>query len=851
MLQTASSWAQTPSDTAKGIDTLAAKSADTSQQNSGGIVDTLFYEAERINYSLENRTLQLFEGAQVRYQNIRLFADTIFYLINDDLFLARGKPMLLEGSDTTVGEHLSYNIKTRRGSVSFATTHMADEYFTGEKIVKSAENHLYIDQGDYTSCLQREEPHYFIYGKNIKVIPKQKAISRPVVINMGGSPVAVLPYFVMPMETNRSSGWLMPGWGGNPGRGGYIDNIGYYWAINDYMDFKATGMVREFEKLVLSADFNYRKRYWIPTGNLRFQYDLGQDYRQRDQKWALDFQHRQNLTPDETFTLAGGGTIMHTDIENRSVYQEHSRDYNEILNQTVRADLSLTKRFPSINASLNIKTSRVHDLTREHIVQDIPSIDFSLPSRPLIPFEEDALLPREDERNKPRWFNKIYYSYNSRGVVKQDDYTNPDSSANDFIRPGLVQNVNLSMRQELFEHITISPFFRAQLANFSGYKDTSASSYTPSRQERYDTLSLFDYPPGPSQEWDDYFYLPEEVDTLLPDELFRREDTLLVLTYYSEKLDSIPKFKEHDGVREDFDWDAGLSASTNLYGTFPLHFLSLRGIRHTLSPAISYTYRPTHEQRYQFYPIGISPASPRIKQAQVINLSIGNLVQAKTQEDGDSASAKGAAKTFTLFNFDLSTSYDFEKESLKWSDLQSSASTKIAFASLSASATFWLYDENNALSAPIPKNYSVRITPNNFSASGSFWNGDLLFYNGLLSKKELAYRNVGGQKWQLTLNPSYTFSASRRTPADIFVPDKRFDLSASAAIDFSPNWSMSYSSRFDFVRNEFEGHSFNFLADLECFALQFNWTPSGLRPGFYFKVNVKKIPDLKWELRAD
>ena len=66
---------------------------------------------------------------------------------------------------------------------------MTDEYFNGNRIVKTADNHLYIHNGDYTTCGNLEHPHFYFYGKNIKVIPREKAVTRPVVLNIGEVPV--------------------------------------------------------------------------------------------------------------------------------------------------------------------------------------------------------------------------------------------------------------------------------------------------------------------------------------------------------------------------------------------------------------------------------------------------------------------------------------------------------------------------------------------------------------------------------------------------------------------------------------------------------------------------------------
>jgi len=34
---------------------------------------------------------------------------------------------------------------------------------------------------------------------------------------------------------------------------------------------------------------------------------------------------------------------------------------------------------------------------------------------------------------------------------------------------------------------------------------------------------------------------------------------------------------------------------------------------------------------------------------------------------------------------------------------------------------------------------------------------------------------------------------------------------------------------------------------MECWEMRFSWRPEKINPGFSFVVNIKKIPDIKWE----
>jgi hypothetical protein len=38
--------------------------------------------------------------------------------------------------------------------------------------------------------------------------------------------------------------------------------------------------------------------------------------------------------------------------------------------------------------------------------------------------------------------------------------------------------------------------------------------------------------------------------------------------------------------------------------------------------------------------------------------------------------------------------------------------------------------------------------------------------------------------------------------------------------------------------------------DQDCWNMRFDWRPSGYNPGYYFLINIKKIPEIKWEQRG-
>jgi|WetSurMetagenome_2_1015567.scaffolds.fasta_scaffold01719_10 lipopolysaccharide assembly outer membrane protein LptD (OstA) len=810
---------------------------DTVKKAGGqGVVDTVYYGADGgyIDYDVENKQLKLIGNAVVKYQDITLNADSITYFIDDGLLVASGKPQLVEKRDTTVGEAMVYNIKTKRGRVRYASAHLDDAYFNGNKIVKTENNDLYIDEGNYTTCAFVDTPDYYFYGKTVKVIPNDQVISRPVVFAIGDGPVAWLPYFIFPLERNRKSGFLTPIWGGHPESGGYLDNLGYYFVPNEYMDATAWMKIYEFNNFMFNAASRYSVKYWL-NGSISGNYANSGSFLSRSQQWSLTYTHNQNITPDGNTTLSGSGTMAGSN----TFFTTYSEDSSQILNQSLNANMSLSQRFPSINASANLTWNRNMNLSTGQIDEDLPSINFNLPSRPLIPFTPRENLP-SGAKDEPAWYNNIFYSYSATG--RRHEYTAPGDTGQDYQRMALGQSFSLNAPQKVLKYITVTPNFSVRTGTFDSWMDTTAKDTTRILDTLFDTLTKAQFSlksPAPG--------VAETLFTFNPQT--RLFDTTLK-TWTTVDTIKKPNFPVNNQWTSDYSWNTGVSVSTILYGLFPIHLFNFVGLRHTFTPTLSYTFTPKHDlnKRYTFQDLY---DAPRPRQSQSVGISIANEFQGKVLDKPATGGDKPVEKKFQILSLTASTSYDFEAPTKKFGDLSVNANTGYEFVRVGYNSSFWMYDGNDRLSLPLLHQYSVQISPStSLGLHGTLWEGDKIAADSLQPKFDLHYLRAGPQQWQVGISPTYTFSQSRASPADPFVTTKQYSLGTSASINFTRNWFVSWQSSYNFVTNQLVDHVVHFKYDQDCWEMQFDWSPAGYNPHYYFIIKIKKIPEIKWEQRG-
>jgi lipopolysaccharide assembly outer membrane protein LptD (OstA) len=817
------------SDTTDTVaDSISAKrkKAKQSGKKQKEFTDTVRYEADFIDYDAEGKKLQLSGNARIEYQKIILYADTIVYLIDQDIFAASGMPQLIESGDTTVGDSMVYNIKTRRGRVNHASTHLSDAYFNGQRIVKSDKNELYVDAGDYTTCAVVDTPHFCFYGRHIKMVPNEKIISRPVVFNIGEAPVAALPFFIFPIERKRRSGFLTPVWGGHPNGGGYLDNLGYYFAPNDYVDLTLTTRVYEFKEFIANAASSYNLKYRM-NGSISTRYTVNSDFANSRQEWAVNYSHNQNITPDGKTRLSGSGNL----VSASDFFKQFSEDSSELREQNLKANLALSQQIEAINGSVNLSWNRSHDLRTSIINENLPELTFNLPSRPLIPQD------KENPGDSLHWFNTIYWGYSARGLMKHTGSSN-DTIKEEF-HPGMSNSFNLSAPQKLFKYISVSPNFNAGLAVFRGYKDTAILRI----DTLHDTVSYVITSPFTDRQYTDYTLI--DYDTIArnpfaePESIMVRKQRRTITEVHREHPTDIAYVPT---------WNAGVSMSTNLYGMFPIKLFNFAGLRHTFSPSLSYTFTPEKKLLdKEFYDVGISYDRGH-KRSQQLGISLRNQFDGKTVKEAKPGE-KPVEDKFSILSVDASTSYNFEAETRKLGDVSANASTGFKNIRLTSGANFWMYDQNDALHTPILNRFNLNLSIGTLSAKGNFWGGDFLVLDSLYPRDDINYANADNTGWSVSLTPSYSFSISRTSPTELFVPEKRYSLSSSAGCNITRNWSFQWSSTYNFQSDQWVQNSINIACDLECWNMKFQWRPERLNPGYYFLINIKKIPEIKWEQR--
>jgi len=774
------------------------------ETNEAGQIDTVDYKGNYIEYNLHDSLITLYGAADVKSGAVALTAFQILFNTGDRLIEAysaqtaqdsglsheskfRYQPnpvpvILADGDQDVFGDYLVYSTDTEKGRIYQSKTSYDEGVYYGKKLYREQTDIFYIDDGKYTTC-SADEPHFHFRSSNLKLIENNKLIARPVVFYLGRLPLFALPFYVLPLKKGRHSGMLPFEFGSFQQGDRYVRNIGYYWAASEYWDWQGSfDYIERQRTFTLNSRVHFRHRY-VFDGYVSGSYTKETSFdaftaTESDRtRWITSGAYNHTFSP--SFSIRGNADFR----SDATYFDDYSLNRAEILNRSAKSQMSFSKKFGS-GTSISGSVSHIENLDLGSRTNNLPRLTVSLPT--LWPFGSGS--KDESGRIKQSWYNNFTFRYSPSLL---------NFSSRIEIADTLIQNGGLDTT------ITIS----------RSRKKYSRISHNPSIG--LPTLKPFKYllltPSfGYSETW-------FQINSTDQSELANIEPT----TYRT------------------YSYRAGISARTDLYGTFYPNVFGITGLRHTITPSVTYAYSPDINRHPQVRSYAGGGAGS--VKSQSISVSVRQLFQAKYGR-GD------IQKNIDLISFNSGFSYNFEATTRPYSNLntsfQSSAIPKINF---NGSIVHSLYkpgtDEVDFWS---PSLESFRIDAR-FILSGKTFifdeSSEQNFKTGVTSPGQLesavAPRQSGARGWQFSA--AYGYSQSGRDANFRKFSFFRFNLN----FNLTPTTRVRYTHDYDIDDSKTIYNSVNIVKQIHCWTGSLYWVPIGSNKGFGFKLFVAAIPDIK------
>ncbi|MFQ5677110.1 MAG: putative LPS assembly protein LptD, partial [bacterium] len=247
-----------------------------------------------------------------------------------------------------------------------------------------------------------------------------------------------------------------------------------------------------------------------------------------------------------------------------------------------------------------------------------------------------------------------------------------------------------------------------------------------------------------------------------------------------------------------------------------------------------------------------------------LNYSLTNLFQMKLGK-GDKE------KKIDLFNLNFSSGYNFAADSLKFSNLTTSfraSPRRNVTVTMGMSHSFYEFDQ--VLKRTVDRFRAPRLTRMTIDAR---W--QLRGKASQQSEKSQTARSGTAPVTQTSqgqpnqtqdsfapegafsafdipwkANIALTYSISRTNPL-LQTTNAYIDLSG-VEVQLTRGWRIGYRMRYDLEKTEILDQRISFYRDLHCWEARFDWFPSGIGRGFYFKINIKAshLSSIKLEQRG-
>ncbi len=555
----------------------------------------------------------------------------------------------------------TYNLQERSGRLTNATIATPDEkgqrWFIQSDIAKtvlgdSARNigqRFYGLGGTLTSC-EDSIPDYYFRLREVKRTEKT-LVARPAVLYIRDIPVMWLPFVFQDIRPGRRSGILPPRFGAsdivrnNPGYRRHVENLGYYWAISDYVDF--TGWVNWRSSAgadsvdpgwyELNGEWKYSWLTRFVNGRLATSYMSERD---GDTRYAISWGHNQKLGRNRNFNSNVNYTSS-TQLQRRNTFNPYAAV------ATIASSFALTDKIGP--ASISFGGSQKQFPGRDQIERTLPTFSISTGSlsvgdwlvwTPNFRFDENASL-RIDQ---PGTFSTRFVG-DANGQLVRVDTVRRDRHARtiSFDSPLRIFGLDFS------NGVTI----RDQLNQFPEEKVVYPNADS-SRKE----LRVFQSTFRTDVDWNPSFSLPP----------FFQNRFKLAPSVSLQNVDPGPfwvrtELSGGEFVHQEKRLTYGVSATPTLYGIWP-GFGPFSRFRHSINPGFSYSYaRKKEVSREYLAALGKHREGYLGALAQsAVSMSLSQNIEAKVRIPGDSAAnAQGGQKLTVLSTQFTSLGYDFER----------------------------------------------------------------------------------------------------------------------------------------------------------------------------------------------
>lgn len=790
-----------------------------------GLDSTVTYTSrDSTVFSLKKRTMYLKGDAEISLKQQILQAESIEIDFKGSIVKAEGKkdslgkktgyPIFEDNGEEFTGERILFNLETRKGTITLGES-KADEggYYYGSKVKKESDNTLFIQNGCYTTCTQ-PHPHFYFGASKMKVVTNDRVFMENISFVVEDVPIITLPLGIyVPNKTGRTSGLLFNIPFVSTTDGIVAQNLGYFWAINDYMDAQFTTDVFSKTGYLLRNAWRYSVQNNV-NGAITFEYGRRRKDAQSDyvNSWRISGNHQQTISPQSRITAS-------FNVASSAFINRFASELSDRLTQSLFSNAGYSSSFDN-GTTLGIDIAANQNIvTKEYSVN--PNISYNVPT----------FFPLKALASGTSWLQDIGVSYFVRGAFSHN-----------AIR-SITKN-SLGVSDTLFTD-----------KNSSVIRHNPSISISPK-------LGYFSLTPGISYSENWYFRSLRKSMNLIDSTITESIETSAVPLRETQFQASLGIGTRLFGLMKPRIF--GINAVRHTLS--PTVSVSYIPEYSSLNSDNIRTYRDIRVNKdIEYSRFELDGGRGANRGSTFVNYSLSNRFEAKMIQ-GDTAD-----KNVDLLQLDISGSYAMALDSLNWSAITMGFRTpSIGSFNLNGNAGFTLYDEEkNAFGSIVPINALLiernkglaRLTFASVNLSAQFasgtmsiqsskkdtsdqswgFTGDRFAMRNIDEREQVDYygeRGIGGRPLQFPWSMSTSVTYYYGEPIKGMI-SRRFDARADIDLKLTSTLNVRSTFSYDFINAMIVAPSISIVKDLDCWELSANWYPTGFNQGFIIRFTAK------------
>lgn len=807
---------------------------DTLIVNDSSMQNIITYGAdERILNDVEKKQVHLYGNAKVEMDGLLITAGYILLDLDANEIWAKYRydkdsnkvefPVFTDGGESITCHTLKYNTKTKKGFLEELGIKQDEFYFHMETAKRHPNDEIHLLKGRLTTC-DLEEPHYHFQLSKGVIVPNERIVTGPMNLWINGIPTPLgLPFAFIPTKEQKTNGLLFPEFVPLSNYGFGVQNLGYYFPINDQLQTTVYANLYSRGSWGLRNDLDYSKRYGF-SGRISVgfqQFNLGFPTKDKNNKLSIQWSHRKAPKSNPYWTFSSNVNFI-SDNNSKNNLDPINPEY---FTNSFNSDININRSFPGKPFNMGMKLSMRQNSIAKNIALVSPVLNANLTR--VFPFKNTF---KTSDKNWKKTVERIGITYNLEGQ-NRSNFSDQLLSTGDF--SGISQQFMNGISQSMAIQTTGGLFGNAIKIN---------PSINYGNKINFQQIQKF-YDPVANKAQNDtvqQFGMAHEMNISV-------SMTSVIYSYYQFIGKTKPK------------------------------------LRHLITPSVGFRYVPQFNELVQAN-VGVNQTSVKYspfensiysvgntQKAALLNFGVNNTMELKVKSDKDTLS--GFRKIRLIDQLSINGNYDFMKDSMRLSNialnLRISPADWINFVS-GANFSPYGWDTNGktlstyALSSQqglgrflgtnfttsitiAPKKSREKVANNTTVINEQNWNADFNYY--ALHPERAVYFDI---PWKMSLSHVYTINvnqsiSSANTAKNVFAQT----LVVSGDVSMTKRWNLSGNLNFNLQEFRLTNAYFSLNRNLHCWALSFYYVPVGGNKSFLFSIrNTSSIfKDAKIEIR--